>query len=130
MPALPNISDLETVLFHRDLDLPSEWIVLQVPVKDRTHKSNTFRLDLEKRDDRAWFHNIDTHRRISDALSMYGHAIYFPKTGEVIPIEDKQVQEMTLTQLYFSEATPERAERKRRWTDVPLGTRRKRTPLR
>lgn len=130
MATLPDIRKLETVLFHRDQELPSEWIVLQVPVKDKVHKSNTFRIDLGKREDRAWFQGIDAHRRISDALGLYGHVIYFPRTGEAVPVEDRQVREMTMTQRYFESACEEQAGRKRRWADVPLGTRRKRTPLR
>lgn len=130
MAVLPDIRGSETVLFHRDADLPSEWIVLQVPVSDKVHKSNTFRIDLSKGEDRAWFYGIEAHRRISDALGLYGHVIYFPGTGEVVPVEDRQVEEMTLAQLFFASAKQEQAGRKRRWADVPLGVRRKRTPLR
>jgi len=127
---LPDISDTETVLFHRDLRLPSSWLVLQIPVKGKANKSNTFRIDLEKAEDRSWFNHLPKSRDIKDQLGLYGHVVYFPRQQEVVPVEDKEVQEMTMTQRLFSGAAQsQESPLHSRRAGVKLGIRRTRRPI-
>lgn len=134
--ALPDIRKLEVVLFHKDLNLPSHWLVLQVPLKKkllkkRTSKSNTFRINLQVSEDRAWFKSIPMERRISDCLSLYGHAVYFPVKGEVIPVDDKDNEPLTTAQRLVSGAhrQVQQIPGTGRWGAVKRGMRKIRHPL-
>ena len=125
---LPDISNEETVLFHKDQHLPAHWLILQIPLKGKANKSNTFRIDLQKVEDRAWFRRVPDERKISNGVALYGHVIYFPKTNEVIPVEDKEVQSMTMAQRLFSSASNAQEDSGRR-AGVKLGVRRTRRSI-
>jgi len=120
---LPNINNEETVLFHKDFHLPSHWVILQIPLKGKENKSNTFKIDLQNADDRAWFRMLAEERKISNGLDLYGHVVYFPKTKEVVPVEDKEVQSMTMAQRLFTSAGQAQESQGRR-AGVKLGVRR------
>ena len=122
--ALPDIREQQVVLFHKDLRLPSYWIVLQIPLKGKQNKSNTYRIDLQNRDDRAWLQRLPLERQIKDLLGLYGHVIYYPKVGEAIPVEDHQVTDATLFEQFFAGAQPPVRGRQNRWDRVKLGVRR------
>ena len=126
---LPDIRQEEVVLFHRDQFMPSHWIVLQVPTKNKTNPSNTYRIDLQNADDRAWFKLIPLERKINDLLGLYGHVAYFPQDKELVPIEDKTIQNLTLSQLLFRGAEQTKTAEKSRWDRVNSRFRRILRPL-
>jgi hypothetical protein len=126
---LPKVTEFDVVLFHKDLRLSSDWITLQIPLKGRANKSNTFRIDLTKADDRDWFRRLPQTRRIQDLLGLYGHVILFPSKNEVVHVEDKSVQQQTLAQILFADAKPESDTLLGKWDNVVRGMRRQRISL-
>jgi hypothetical protein len=127
--ALPDVKELDVVLFHRDMHMPSSWLVLQVPLKGKQNQSNTYRIDLEKREDRGWFQMLPQERRIKDLLGLYGHVIYFPKEQEAFPVEDKDLEKLTLSQFLFQGAEKQKAHERSRWDKVNGRLRRMLRPL-
>jgi hypothetical protein len=124
---LPDISGVEFVVFHVEPGTSTD-LVLQVPPRKQGAQSNTYRVDLTEAPDRAWLQRLRLERDLRDKLSLYGHALYFPATGESRGLEDRDAVEMTAAQMAYEAAGKRASGRGGRWDDVPVGVRRKKRP--
>jgi len=95
-------------------------------MQGKTVKSNTFRLDMQKPMDKAWFKVIPAEEKITTLLGLYGHVIYFPATREVIPVEDMAVRNESLMSVFFSKSEPVERLGLGKWATTKLGIRRRR----
>lgn len=126
---LPNINKYEAVLFHKNLHWPSNWLLLQIPMQSKFVKSNTFRLDLQKPTDKAWYKLLPVEEKLTILLSLYGHVVYFPSTRELVPVEDMSVRNEPLMSKLFSTQEVEREGGLGRWSTAKLGMRRSRRSI-
>jgi len=123
---LPDLRREKVVLFHLVFADASE-VVLQVPPREAGQPSNTFSFDLSDPQDSGWFQGLPNYRTLQDKLMLYGHAAYYPRTGTVQPLEDKELKEPTVVQQAIEGAE---AQKDRgllgKWAGVKKGVRRTR----
>jgi hypothetical protein len=85
---LPDITKLRIVAFHYDPQRNPKRVVLQVPATN--FKSEyTYRLDLDNAQDTEFIITLKEGLKLYDAIKLFGHVAYSPKTGEFNRLEDK-----------------------------------------
>ena len=129
---LPDLRREKVVLFHIQYPDSSTDVVLQILPKEKGKPSNTFYLDLEKGEVQGWFRALPGHKEIKTILGLYGHAAYYPSSGNVKAIEDRELQNSTLIEATLAGATAERSGKNLlgKWDSVVPGARRtRRTPF-
>lgn len=85
---LPEIEGLPpVVVFHREH--PADpMLILQVPSPGATD-SETYRIRLDRAEDRAWMERLKGSRFLQDMLMMEMHVAYEPGTGAITPLPDE-----------------------------------------
>ncbi len=124
---LPEIRRERVVLFHLQYPDSTTDLVLQIPPKEKGKPSNTFSIDLKKPVEMEWVRRLRNYRLLLDELNLYGHAAFYPVTGLVRSIEDKDAKNPTIIQIALEEAKQDKEKGPLcKWADVKPGATRTR----
>ena len=120
---LPDIRQEKVVVFHLQEDSPTD-VVLQIPPKEKTQRSNTYAIDLLEPKDSAWVTALRNGRKLLDKLNVEGHVAYFPLSGQCVPLDDKFTRNLTIIEEARILADLEKTEGPlNKWANFPVGVR-------